>query len=820
MKINCLVAVSVVALAFAGASAMSGKAVTSVSYFDPAGWPNMWTSRMIAVTVANNVVTKVDTIIPAGSRGTVMTSVTISPDGSRFAFFKSGAGLCVANIDGSNLRTITSGGAISLGLPFISWTSVDNGKALYFHKGSGEIWKVNVDDPAQITKVCDYTKGPGANLMNFTLSTGARYCVIRALGSPLEDIGYQGGGWAHTFPPEVNPATGWIDPALTQARGSDIQNECNQGVSVSGKLFWHFSGQHTSLYGDLWNHATNSATQCSPHALFNMYSGVETWLKASPVMTARDIGDYLFAPRGSSNSDNVIIILATYGMVQYNTDGANMLIVNWKNSEAVMVTSNPDQRAASNKWTAEPGDFHLDGGPANSYQQLDGSWTPFPGATSVAHGVDNARAAVRTRIASGRAAVYNCRGARVSALDAGSSAPHHANLRGVYVVADKGAAQKAMILFWALAWPGVDGGKYLYYHKTCDGGENECYYSCSGEIWKVNVDDTAQKTFVCDFTKSNKQIAGDNGLPYFARFQMSADAKYAAIHAGGGSSLNVWGYANGCIPFTFPPKTNPGTTQINPALTQPSCDDNNCLGYQGACNAALSTSGAIFYHFGGAHVCLYAHYWNHTTNSLSGTYTVGTGPANSLDMGLDIESWLSTGPANSMGGALNWPRGTSNSDRVVTVLTPWIYTSSYAQMGCNMVVADWKDKKAAMVTYCPKPQLAGPDHNYGWAIEGTRWWFAEPGDFWVSGGPDGCYQAIDGSWINISRTSDSCRQSSSHCACHQASDDGPGDFRFARNANQWRSRKINKWRSESRRGHYSHRSQRHCEEQSHDARQR
>jgi hypothetical protein len=344
----------------------------------------------------------------------------------------------------------------------------------------------------------------------------------------------------------------------------------------------------------------------------------------------------------------------------------------------------------------------------------------------------------------GKRVAYYKRGAGVCIADADGK-----NERTVAMMHDMLAFGYDVDLFWALAWPGVDGGKYLYYHKTCNGGESECYYSCSGEIWKVNVDDTAQKTFVCDFTKSNKQIAGDNGLPYLARFQMSADAKYAAIHAGGGPSLNVWGYANGCIPFTFPPKTNPGTTQINPSLTQPSCEDNNCLGYQGACNAALSTSGAIFYHFGGAHVCLYAHYWNHTTNSLSGTYTVGTGPANSLDMGSDIEGWLSTGPANSMDGALNWPRGTSNSDRVVTVLTPWIYTSSYAQMGCNMVVADWKDKKAAMVTYCPKPELAGPNHNWGWAVEGTRWWFAEPGDFWVSGGPAGCYQAIDGSWVNV-----------------------------------------------------------------------
>jgi hypothetical protein len=374
-----------------------------------------------------------------------MTSVTLSPDGSRIAFFKRGTGLCVANIDGSNPRTITSGGAVALGAPFISWTSLDNGKSIYFHKGSGEVWKVNVDNPGQISKVCDYTKGPGANLMNFTLSTDARYCVIRALGSPLSDIPYQGGGWAHTFPPQVNPSTGWIDPALTEARGSDIQNECNQGVSVSGKLFWHFSGQHTSLYGDLWNHTANTAQQNSPHALFNMYTGVQTWLKPSPVMPAQDIGDYLYAPRGTSNSDRIVAIIGVYGMVQYNTDGGNMLVVNWKGSEAVMVTSNPDQRTGSFKWTAEPGDFHLDGGPANSYQEIDGNWTSFPLTTPAVRGTGNLRSTAPAATAMGHAALYNLRGSRMGAFDVGYSTAHRADLRGACVVSGQGAVKKVMV---------------------------------------------------------------------------------------------------------------------------------------------------------------------------------------------------------------------------------------------------------------------------------------------------------------------------------------------------------------------------------------
>lgn len=296
--------------------------------------------------------------------------------------------------------------------------------------------------------------------------------------------------------------------------------------------------------------------------------------------------------------------------------------------------------------------------------------------------------------------------------------------------------------FYNLSWPGIDGGKWIYYHKTCNSG---CFRNGSGEIWKVNVDDTAQKSMICDYTKSNVQI--EPGIPWFGRFQLSADAKYAAIHAGGVPSLAVWGYRNGCIPHEFPPKVIPGTTQIDPGLTEPACD--NCGGYRGACNTGLSTSGNIFFHFDGAHTVIYANYWNHAAKTINGRYDIGTGPWGSLDMDKDLDPWISTGAG--MGDCLVWPKGSSNSDRVVSVLTGWKYGDMYSPTGSNLIIADWKDKKAAMVTNNPRPNLFknAQGQEMSWVVEGDRYWVAEPGDFWVAGGPAGCYEAIDGSWVNV-----------------------------------------------------------------------
>jgi len=433
MHTRCsIVAALAGACLWSSAMAMSGKAVTSVSSSG---------SALIVVTVADNVVTRTDTIVPRVN-GVTMTCPTFSPDGKRIAFFKSGAGLSVVDIDGKNMRTLGSGGA-GMGMAYIYWTSLDNGKRIYYYRGSGQIWRVNVDDTTRKALICDYTRTDvgGVNFCNFSLSTDAKYCVTRALGPSVDALGYPGGGWAHTFPPTVNPSTGWIDPSLTKVQGSDLENECNQGISVSGKLMWHFSGQHTSLYGDLWNHATNTAQRCNPHALFNMYTNVQTWLKPSPVMADPGFGVYLFAPHGSSNSDKVVTILILWEMAQQSSGGANMVVVNWKDQAAVMVTSNP----ASTQRIAEPGDFYLDGGPANSYQELDGTWTSFPGATAVGRAIDNARTTAPAATVRDRPALYNIRGARVGALDAGYSADR-ANLRGVYVAAGQGAVKKAVVI--------------------------------------------------------------------------------------------------------------------------------------------------------------------------------------------------------------------------------------------------------------------------------------------------------------------------------------------------------------------------------------
>jgi hypothetical protein len=167
---------------------------------------------------------------------------------------------------------------------------------------------------------------------------------------------------------------------------------------------------------------------------------------------------------------------------------------------------------------------------------------------------------------------------------------------------------------YAMSWPGIDGGKWVYYHKSCA----TCPNGGNGEIWRVNVDDTAQKQMLCDLKRT------DNSCGIW-KFQLSSDAKYAAAEIVGTTA--DLGYNKGTdnmAAFTFPTQVEPGTG-FTTSMNLMSEGNSNF----GGCNAGISASGNIVYNFLGGHEVLYASWWDHNSNSAT-KYTIGTGGSGCL----------------------------------------------------------------------------------------------------------------------------------------------------------------------------------------------
>jgi len=299
---------------------------------------------------------------------------------------------------------------------------------------------------------------------------------------------------------------------------------------------------------------------------------------------------------------------------------------------------------------------------------------------------------------------------------------------------------------WAtfISWPGDDNGKWIYYHRTCAASEN-CPANSSGEIWKVNADDTAQKALVCDYTKNNNTVGGVNAS--FERFSLSANAMYCVSMLTDFGPADVTGYQQGIVPHTFPPLVNSSTGWIDPWLTAPTCTDGFCG--SGGCNSGLSASGAIIYYFDGSHDRLRANFWDHTAKTHS-TYAIGSDIQGSLGIE-DLDRWLSPRVGLTTSSTFVYPRGSSNSDMIVSILANWTDSAGYAWGGNNFFVVNWRHRVAVMATNFPN-ELAPT----GWTKQvggqlpaGIKYWYADAGDFWLADGPAGCYQALDGSWISL-----------------------------------------------------------------------
>jgi hypothetical protein len=242
-----------------------------------------------------------------------------------------------------------------------------------------------------------------------------------------------------------------------------------------------------------------------------------------------------------------------------------------------------------------------------------------------------------------------------------------------------------------LDWPA--GGWIYYVSPNVLKGYTVC---------KVAVADSASKKGLFDYAKFR-----------FGTFSISIDQTRAVIASGictddkGGGDIADW-----CIMLhAFPPSSEP----VRDGLT-PDC-------YSG-CMGSMLTSGKYYVHyFGPAHDKSRVNSWALPPQCLSGeTVTC-----------VDIATMMGTTVQN-IGDGLDGLLGSTNSDK-------WVCLEGlHFRCGALFMLANWVDKKAI--------ELSG--YNLVAVTSDTAIQTNEcPGDFWVGGGPEGCYQTAEGTWVPL-----------------------------------------------------------------------
>ena len=230
-------------------------------------------------------------------------------------------------------------------------------------------------------------------------------------------------------------------------------------------------------------------------------------------------------------------------------------------------------------------------------------------------------------------------------------------------------------LISAIAWP---SGDWIYYEKPTN----------SWEIWRVNYKNPLLNELVVKFVRDPAQTDAQSleYAPYFRRFSMSADARFAAGQLG-------W-YTNTSF-FNFPP---PGGDVMDPAAH---------LQGTGGCNTAMSASGTRIAHY------------------LSGNHDVTYFKTYNGIIGQD------DGSQNIQGGS-EMIRWAANSDRWLTQ----VYSSGLADDGyqnfSNQVVRDVANRQSIY-----------PENN-------SNGWNNDAGQVWISGAPNPeSYMDRNGNWVAV-----------------------------------------------------------------------
>jgi len=247
-------------------------------------------------------------------------------------------------------------------------------------------------------------------------------------------------------------------------------------------------------------------------------------------------------------------------------------------------------------------------------------------------------------------------------------------------------------------WP---SGEWLYYLSP--------NYSNGYEVCKVKPADSTSRQSVFAY-----------GQIRFSSWSISIDQSKAVIVSAkcvdprSGYDSKDW-----CIiPHTFPPSSEPGRGNLTP----------DCFS---GCMATMLCSGTYYEHFySDTHDKFRINSWAPPSQCLSGTTVLCT----------DMAAMLGA-TTQTTGCLLEGVRGSTNSDK-------WVCVEGYAKTcfndigrnGSVLMLVNWVDKKTIM--------LSG--HRLTDYVSDTQPVLAErPGDYWVAGGPVGCYQNSEGTWTRI-----------------------------------------------------------------------
>jgi len=176
------------------------------------------------------------------------------------------------NVDGSGLTNLVqvaapgkAGQDMEEGV--LDWPA---GDWIYYEKPTktGEIWRINANDPARNELVCKYNAG--MNLRRWDLSADARYSGLQDRGGPSGSH-LIGGGTA--FP--------LINNDFNQSQPVQIAG-CNQAVSCHGNyIASYLGGNHEIMFMNGWDHFGQRSSIAGDLNAFSWqthWTRLETWL--------------------------------------------------------------------------------------------------------------------------------------------------------------------------------------------------------------------------------------------------------------------------------------------------------------------------------------------------------------------------------------------------------------------------------------------------------------------------------------------------------------------------------------------------------------
>ena len=351
------------------------------AWHDPFSADDIWSPEngfyrgpILKVTIQNNQVTRRDTLFKQ-----VGEYPALSFDGKKVAFFRwgmqlsySGGGyhivsgtasnpcyLSVMNIDGSNLQnllqtaapgdwTINSEGDAVLDWPVGNW--------IYYEKPckSGEIWRINSQNPSQNEKVCGYNLNPALKdgIRRWDLSLDGKWSAVQC----WQKTGWMFGGIT-AFPLTNN------DPMQTTRAGLP---GCNQSVSCGGNYVAHYiTAPHSECTVQNWVKATASFdwSKTTNHNIGDLSS----WGAGTIVVPGHGGADLI---RWSVNSEKWFMrAIGWCDQADAMALGSNTIAVNWVDHQAFNMSQTHQPSSCASvplSECAEAGDLWIDFGAANA----------------------------------------------------------------------------------------------------------------------------------------------------------------------------------------------------------------------------------------------------------------------------------------------------------------------------------------------------------------------------------------------------------------------------------------------------------------------